>query len=193
MMSLVAKVKKNLSQEHEQLIKEFLLQWWLGLQQELARTTARISLPSLHPDDLYEQELGKKLQRIVLAAEGQLERSCETTEEISMAIFDLLEMLWSRPGCSELVDPPLSFWTGQFGYMVLQADLWASDDRLITMKEAATLLGVSLQSLRGSINFGVLSEYRDIHEANPRRATRLRLSEVMQLVQGRKSAGGHYV
>ena len=193
MARLEINVKMNLSEDHEQLIKEFLLQWWLGLQQELARTTTRISLPSLHPNDLYEQELGKKLQQIALAAEGQLERSRETAEEVSTAIFDLLEMLWSRPGCSELVDPPLSFWAGQFGYMVLQADLWASDDQLITMREAAALLGVSLQSLRGSINFGVLSEYKDIHEANPRRATRLRLNEVKQLAEGRKSSGDHYV
>lgn len=96
----------------------------------------------------------------------------------------MLEMLWSRPGCAELVDPPLVFWAGDFGYMVLQADLWASEDQLITMKEAAVLLGVSLQTLRGKINFGVLAEYKEIHEPNPRRATRLRLREVQQLVGG---------
>jgi hypothetical protein len=176
----------EISKEHTDLIKEFLLQWWLSLSQEVARTSRLIMLPPLGLDELMNQELGDMLQLIALAAEGKLEHRPETASEVSIAVFDLLEMLWSRPGCAELVDPPLAFWAGGFGYMVLQADLWASQDQLITMTEAALLLGVSLQTLRNKINFKALSEYREIHENNPRRAARLRLRDVQQLVSETK-------
>lgn len=178
----------EISEEHEVLIKEFLLQWWLSLSQEVERTSHTIMLPSLNPEELMEQDLGKMLYLIALAAEGKLDHTPETEGEVSMAVFDLLEMLWSRPGCVELVDPPLAFWAGEFGYMVLLADVWCNQDQLITMKDAASLMGVSLQNLRGKINFGVLSEFREIHEANPRRATRLRLREVQQLVKRQETS-----
>ena len=169
------------TEEHIFLIRNFLQQWWFSFSQEALRSSQTIQLPDLKPQDLLEEELGQMLKLIALAAEEKLEYSQATAEEVSMAVFDLLEMLWSRPGCSELVDPPLAFWAGEFGYMVLQADLWASQDQLITMTEAATILQISLQSLRNKINFKMLAEYRDIHEANPRRATRLRLRDVRQL------------
>ena len=173
----------KINDEHEILIDEFLMQWWLSFTQEAARTSSVIKLPSLLIDDLLQGEVGRLLQLIALAAEGKLKHSPETAEEVSMAVFDLLEMLWSRPGCVELVDPPLAFWAGEFGYMVLQADIWASQDHLIKMKEAASLMGISLQSLRSKVNARVLSEYRDIHEKNPRRAARLRLKDVQGLIQ----------
>jgi hypothetical protein len=178
---------QKITEAHEVLIREFLVQWWLSFSQEAARTSRSIVLPSIRPEELLDQELGRMLYLIARAAEGQLEHSPETEGEVSMAVFDLLEMLWSRPGCAELVDPPLAFWAGEFGYMVLLADVWSSQDQLITMKDAASLMGVSLQSLRGKINFGVLSEYKEIHEANPRRATRLRLREVQQLVKTQRT------
>lgn len=181
------------AEAHQQLIKEFLTQWWISLNQEIDRTVSSISLPSLTADELFDNELGRNLQLMALAAEGELEWTPERAGEVSMAIFDLLEMLWSRPGCAELVDPPLAFWAGEFGYMVLQADLWASEDCLITMKEAATLLGVSLQTLRGKINFRGLPEYREIKEANPRRATRVRLRDVQQLLEEKVKPGDNYV
>lgn len=177
----------KISEEHQILINGFLMQWWLSFTQEAARTSSAIKLPSLTSDDLAQGELGKLLRLIALAVEGKLAHSPETAGEISMAVFDLLEMLWSRPGCVELVDPPPAFWTGEFGYMVLQADIWASQDQLITMKEAASLMGISLQSLRNKVNARVLSEYRDIHEKNPRRAARLRLREVQGLIEERAS------
>ena len=111
---------QKISEEHDLLIKEFLMQWWLSFNQEAARTSSSIDLPSLKPGDLMEQDLGKMLHLIALAAEGKLEHAPDIAGEVSMAVFDLLEMLWSRPGCTELVDPPLAFWAGAFGYMVLQ-------------------------------------------------------------------------
>jgi hypothetical protein len=176
----------KISEEHDLLIKEFLMQWWLSFTQEAARTSDAIKLPSLTPDDLLGQELGRMLHLIALASEGKLEHMPDIAGEVSMAVFDLLEMLWSRPGCVELVDPPLAFWEGEFGYMVLQADVWASEDQLITMKEAASLMGGSLQALRGKVNSGVISEYREIHEPNPRRASRLRLRDVHQLAESQR-------
>jgi hypothetical protein len=176
----------EISEKHARLIKEFLIQWWQCVTQEAARTSSLVVLPSLSADDLQEGELGRMLRLIALAADDQLPHTPDQASEVSMVVFDLLEMLWSRPGSPELVDPPLAFWAGEFGYMVLQADIWASQDRLITMKEAASILRISLQSLRGKVNAGVLSEYRDISEKNPRRAARLRLHDVQQLLQERE-------
>ena len=173
----------EISEKHALLIREFLTQWWLGITQEATRTSSEVVFPSLSSEELQDGELGRMLRLIALAAEGKLNNDPDRAGEVSMAVFDLLEMLWSRPGCPELVDPPLAFWTGEFGYMVLQADVWASQDRLITMKEAASILNISLQSLRNKVNAGGLSEYRDISERNPRRAARLRLHEVQGLLK----------
>lgn len=60
------------------------MQWWLSLTQEVARTSRIVELPFLTPEDLLEQELGKMLQLIALAAEGKLEHSPETAGEVSI-------------------------------------------------------------------------------------------------------------
>lgn len=52
---------------------------------------------------------------------------------------------------------------------------------LITIREAADLLGISTQAVRGHIDRGNLTAYQDRNEPNPQRRTRVRRGEIEAL------------
>jgi hypothetical protein len=65
---------------------------------------------------------------------------------------------------------------------VLHARVWAEQDRLISLSEAAEESGMSLSVLSQRISRGQITGYRNPHEKNPQRARRILLSDLNLLL-----------
>jgi hypothetical protein len=78
---------------------------------------------------------------------------------------------------------PEEFWNTPVGFIVLQARLWAEKDRLISLSEAADLSRLSLSAISQRISRGQIQSYRAPGEPNPQRARRIRLSDLMLLLE----------
>jgi hypothetical protein len=170
-----------ISTSSEQEIKTLLTQWWASVNQQLAQATGNaVQLGGEAPVDvLFASEIGQRLARIAAAAEGTIPWSSENSQNI-MADCEAFESWINQTPTTHRT--PEEFWHTPVGYTVLQARLWAEQDRLVSLKEAAELSGLSLSSLSQRISRGQMQFYRDPHEPNPQRARRIRLINLEQFI-----------
>jgi hypothetical protein len=165
----------------EQEIKALLSQWWIAVNQQLAQVTGNTTqLGSETPVEmLFASEIGQCLVRIAAAAEGIIPWSTQAAQAVETDCTAFESWLNHTPITNRT---PEEFWHTPVGYKVLQARLWAEQDRLISMKEAAELSGLSLSSLSQRLSRGQMQFYRDPYEPNPQRARRIRLINLEQFI-----------
>jgi hypothetical protein len=171
----------TISTAAEQEIKVLLVRWWTAVNRQLAQATGNaVQIGGEAPIDLlYASEIGQRLARIAAAAEGAIPWSPEMAQSI-VADCDAFESWLNQTPITHRT--PEEFWNTPVGYCVLQARLWAEQDRLISLKEASELSGLSLSSLSQRLSRGQIQFYRDPHEPNPQRARRLRLNNLEQFI-----------
>ena len=161
-------------------IKKFLGEWWLAVNRQLAAATG--SLPEMGDaplELLYASEIGQRLAHLAAAAEGQLPWSGETAREITEDCRAFETWLNQTPLTHKT---PEEFWATPLGFMVLRARVWAAQDRLISLSEAAEESGMSLSVLSQRISRGQITGYRNPLEKNPQRARRILLSDLNLLL-----------
>ena len=174
----VCMIKINLSAETE--IKLLLEAWWGAVGQQLAAVTgAAVQIGEAQVDQLYASEIGQRLVRIAAAADGELEWSAETARGIGEDCRQFEIWLNQAPLTQKT---PEEFWSTPVGYRVLRARVWAEQDRLISLSEAAEQSGMSLSVLSQRISRGQIVGYRCPSEKNPQRARRIRQSDLNLLL-----------
>ncbi len=166
----------------ENEIKAFLTGWWKAVNQQVqAATGNEIQIGKDVPLDLLlASEIGQRLVRIAAAAENQAPWSPQNAQAI-LADCDSFEA-WLNQSTT-IHHTPEEFWNTPVGHMVLRARLWAGQDQLISLKDAAELSGLSLSSLSQRISRGQIKFYRDPFEPNPQRARRIRLTDLEQFLR----------
>jgi len=171
-----------ISSTAENEIKALLASWWAAVNQQIALATGNeIQLSKDAPlEMLFASEVGQRLVRIAEAVENLLPWSPETAQAI-LADCDAFEAWLNQTPVVHRT--PEEFWDTPIGYMVLQARLWADQDQLISLKDAAELSGLSLSSLSQRISRGQIKSFRDPHEHNPQRVRRIRLTDLDQFMR----------
>jgi hypothetical protein len=165
--------------ESEQAIKTLLVNWWTSVNQQLAAATGQtVQIGDAPVDVLYHSEVGTRLQRIAAAGEGSVSWSKPKAAAI-ISDCDFFEAwLINTPFMSKT---PEEFWKTPVGYIVLNARLWAENDELISVSQAADISGLSLSTLSQRVSRGTVEGFEDPFEPNPRRSRRIRHSTAMQL------------
>jgi len=170
----------SLTAENE--IKALLANWWTAVNQQITLATGNeVQIGTDAPLDLlFASEVGQRLVRIAEAAENQTPWSPETAQAV-LADCDAFEAWLNQTPVAHRT--PEEFWDTPIGYIVLQARLWADQDQLISLKDAAELSGLSLSSLSQRISRGQMKFYRDPLEPNPQRVRRIRLADLDQFMR----------
>ncbi len=165
--------------ESEQAIKTLLVNWWTSVNQQLAAATGEtVQIGAAPVDVLYYSEVGARLQRIAAAGENRFAWSRPKAAAI-LRDCDLFEAwLNSTPFMTKT---PEEFWKTPVGYIVLNARLWAENDELISVSQAADISGLSLSTLSQRVSRGTVEGFEDPFEPNPRRSRRIRHSTALQL------------
>lgn len=166
----------------ENEIKAFLTNWWTAVNQQLAAATGdAVQIGKDAPLELlFTSEIGQRLVRIAEAAENLMPWTPETAQSV-LADCDAFEAWLNQTPVAHRT--PDEFHNAPIGYLVLQARLWADQDQLISIKDAAELSGLSLSSLSQRISRGQMKYYRDPFEPNPQRARRIRLTDLNQFMR----------
>ncbi|GIK40379.1 MAG: hypothetical protein BroJett011_42120 [Chloroflexota bacterium] len=174
-----------LSAPYESFIKDYLALYWEQLTEEAAHgLPVPLSFPQIPETQLLQCELAQDLTLIAQGATGELSHDEETERRLAVAIERVLSRLF--PGIAISSAPvlrsiPGNFWASDLGKMVARARLWLAEDDLITIKDAASLKGVSLAAIRQAIDRGTLAALPNPDAPNPRRrGTLLRRSEVVR-------------
>jgi hypothetical protein len=169
----------SIKAESEQAIKTLLVNWWKSVNQQLAAATGKaVQIGEAPVEVLYTAEVGQRLQRIALAAEGNMPWS-EANADAVVEECNLFEAwLTNTPFMTKT---PEEFWKTPVGYIVLNARLWAERDQLISVSQAADISGLSLSTLSQRVSRGKVEGFEDPFEHNPRRSRRIRYSTAVQL------------
>jgi hypothetical protein len=160
----------EISEKNKVAIEEFMWDWQQTLLNQVGEpvSTKRFSA------------IRKMLEDIAAVAEGICERADK--DEISGNVDQIRDLIWSRPGMPARYIIPSTWWTTPIGNLSLQAEIWAADDKLITLSQAAKICGKSLSALSQQIDRGRLTAYPDLNEPNPQRRMRVRWSEIQRMV-----------
>ncbi len=169
--------------ETEQAIKNFLVTWYQDLNWQISQTIMDARLPILEAGQLYEQPFGQDLQVLGAAVDGELTKTPANVDEVLGVTQKLAEWMFARPGMGPLYTIPTPFWQTDIGWIALRAYLWAMDDELITISEAAKMLGKSISTVASMASRGQLTAYTDPTEHNPRRQTRLSKIQVQEMLE----------
>ena len=170
-------VNSNIPEKHKPLITEFLISYWNDRMFQIEHDFGLTSLPPLGPEELLKTPLAATLADIASAADGTYPESLRG--EIADAVQTVLEHLFSPPG-QAFYQIPTDFWSEPFGWLLLQAHIWATGDELITVTQAAELSGKSAPTISQAIKRGALTRYIDPNESNPQHATRVLKSQVLK-------------
>jgi hypothetical protein len=172
----------GISATAENEIRALLASWWTSVNQQIAAATGNeVQIGQDVPLELlFDSEVGQRLVRIAAAAENLVDWSPQTAQDIRADCEAFEAWLNQTPAAHRT---PEEFWNTPVGYLVLQARLWADQDQLISLKDAAELSGLSLSALSQRISRGQLKPYRDPHEPNPQRGRRIRLTDLDQFMR----------
>jgi hypothetical protein len=171
----------TISTSAENEIKTFLTNWWTSINQQLAAATGEaVQIGKEVPLDLLgKSEVGQRLVRIAEAAENLTPWTPESAQSV-LIDCDAFEAWFNQSPVAHRT--PEEFHNTPIGYLVLQARLWADQDQLISLKDAAEMSGLSLSSLSQRISRGQMKFYRDPFEPNPQRARRIRLTDLNHFI-----------
>lgn len=176
-------------ERYRQAIQDALLQYWQRRVWEIEQTVlgVQVGAPTpegfrrILPEVLFNSVLADTLADIARVAAGQGELS-EWDAGVTMeGIQDVMERLFASPLLAVYGPPPNEFWTTPLGQMVALALARVRGDDLITITEAAAILGVTVQAVSNRITAGDLRAIPDPNEPNPQKRNRVLRSEVEAL------------
>jgi hypothetical protein len=179
----------RISAAAQQAITALLVDWWTAVNTQLcAATGASVQIGAAPVDLLMASEIGQRLVRIAAVAEA-LEAAEARQEALPLADELAGQMLedcaaveaWLNQGPVSHKTPD-AFYTSPVGFMILRAKVWANEDRLITLSDAAQISGMSLSVLSQRMTRGQLPGYRDPKIKNPKHGRRVRLSDLHILI-----------
>lgn len=177
----------------EQTIKQFLADFWRDRVWQISQTVVgaevcvrshashSAGLPYIPgPDDLYHGPAGQEWQLMARAVAGELERNEWAAGEVYETCQKWAEWLFASPGAYSYQIPD-HWYESPAGAIWAAALVWSQGDELVTIKEAADLLGVSSQTISTRISRGSLRGFVD-PSAPGRQGRRLvRRSDVLAL------------
>lgn len=171
----------DIPEHYRQTIRSFLDAYWFRRGWEISKTVAGIELPPVRPDVLYTNVLAQELTDIARMAAGQWPDSQQARDVVMESIRDLMERLFAAPGMPENYRIPRELWSTPLGEMVALAMARIRGDDLITITQAAGILGVTVQAISQRIARGDLLSIPDPNEPNPQKRNRVLRSQVEAL------------
>ncbi|MFA5636876.1 MAG: helix-turn-helix domain-containing protein [Anaerovoracaceae bacterium] len=162
-------------------ICDFLDAYWFRRGWEIRETVAGVELPHVAPDVLHTNLLAQQLSDIARMAAGDWPDSQQARDVVMESIQDLMERLFAAPGMPTAYRIPREFWSTPLGQMVAHAMARVRGDDLITITEAAAILGVGVSAISNRITAGDLIAIPDPNEPNPQKRNRVLRSEVEAL------------
>jgi len=179
------KQKRNGREELDDLMRmrfsgaksRFLRARWTMIVRQMLDTGPRENIPGMI-DEVFKGPFAKKLDYVYQAAMGDLPTNKKNRELVRQCCEDVLADTWRIPGMGWRIEVPSTFWETTIGFMIALAQMWADNDKLITISEAAKLSGKSLSTLNRMISSRNLTRYSDPREPNPQKRTRLSKNEV---------------
>jgi hypothetical protein len=177
----------KIPEQYRETIEQFLAQYWQARRFELTQAFLSLEsrIPHLPDEGLMGSVLADTLGDIARTAAGEMPET--RYGEVYEAIQSLMERLFASPTTLGTYDIPEAFWATPLGAMVIRALFRVQGDELITITEAAGILGVTTQTVSHHIARGSLAAYPDPAEPNPQKARRVRRSAVEAM---RQQAGG---
>jgi hypothetical protein len=161
----------QIKQQAELEIKKLLANWWTSVNQQLmAATGSQVQIGRPPVDLLYSSEIGQKLAHIALAAQHDLVWSEDEARSVVADCEAFERWLNTTPFTSKT---PEEFWKTPVGYLVLNARLWAEQDTLISVTDAADISGLSVSTLSQRISRGTVQGFMNPYAENPRHQARL--------------------
>lgn len=171
-----------------QMVREALLQYWQQRTWEIEQAVigCQVGVPGpeglqpVLPEVLVNSALADSLAEIARAADGEGPLPEQVAGEVQECIQDLCERLFSSPLLAGY-EIPEEFWETPLGAMTARALFRARGDELITITEAAELLGLTVSAVSQYLVRGQLTGYPDPWEPNPARRRRVLRSDVERL------------
>ena len=161
--------------------REFLRQHWQRRRWEMQESFGFHNLPLMTDEQLAHTILAENLAVIARAAAGETKYSEWNADYLAETIRSVMESIFA-PSVLYSYQIQEGFWDTSFGQMVARARLWMRQDELITLKEAAQALGVTIQAASKAVKNGRLTRYVDPDA--PQRQGRVLVSQ--QEVEGMK-------
>jgi hypothetical protein len=161
-------------QYHDTIVAALRL-YWNKRRWEMQESFGFHNLPHLTDDQLLKLPIAGSIAEIARCAAGE-----PVPEWIGEGIQSLMEALFSSSLLSSYHIPP-SFWGTPLGGMVGKAFARIRGDDLITISQAAEVLGVSISAVSNRVDRGHLQAYYDPEERNPQKRRRVLRSEVETL------------
>jgi len=174
-------VTERTPEQYRETIQRFLMAYWTRRKWEIEQTMLGVQIPIVALDVLYNSALADQLAEIARLAAGELSIEAAINLGVGESIQDLCERLFAAPGAGTAYRIPAEFWTSPIGAIVAKAHFALRGDEMITITEAAELLGISLSAVSNRIDRGTLQSFRDPDEPNPQRARRVLRSHVERL------------
>jgi len=168
-------------QQYRDTIQQFLMEYWRKRTWEIEQAVLGVQVQLVASDALYNSALADQLAEIARLAAGELDVESALAMGVSEGIQDLCERLFAAPGMGYSYRIPREFWDSPLGAIVGKAHFRLRGDDLITITEAADILGVVVSAISNRIDRGHLDAYRDPDEPNPQRARRVLRSQIESL------------
>lgn len=140
---------------------------------------------SSQPHPAEQSPMREMIETLCRVVNEKPERDDALTFEVMDMTQTIAETLYSAPLENSYTIPD-SFWSSDLGQLIMQAQLWARGDQLITLSEAARILRGSAETrdlvyINDLITRGKLTRYIDPGEPNPQHAGRVSLQQVHAL------------
>lgn len=134
------------------VLGEFLIEVWQAYRDNIILINPYVYIDAQAPSEIIASltagEYASSLNLIHLAASGVLSHNANTVSAVRRACQRLTDVLYGIMPVPYTV--PDSFSTTPIGVIWWQALLWCERDELITLSEAASLIGVTVQAISSS-------------------------------------------
>lgn len=149
-------------EQYRDTVLQFLRAHWEGARWEMQEQFGFHNLPLLSNEQLLHSMLADTVAEIARCAAGLMNGNQNTLSIVAEGIQSIMESLFCRRSAGLYIyQVPEEFWGTPFGQMVAVARLHIANDELITIAQAAELLGVTTQAVSQAVNVGRLTAYVD--------------------------------
>ena len=172
--------------DSEPIIRQFVDWLWDSRTAQLKTVYPTIILPPPFPPGLHSTPLTEDLHFMADAAAGLEERTPESIAAVTATCTMIADWLFAAPGIEHANEVPDAFSETPMGWLWWRANLWCLGDELISMTDAARMLGVNTNTINWRIRAGKLRHYLDPLSRQSQRHTLVLRSEIMILAAQKK-------
>jgi len=173
--------------DSEPIIRQFVDWLWDSRTAQLKALYPNIILPPPFPPSLYSTALAEDLRQMATAAAGLIDRTPVSITAVSSVCAMIADWLFAPSAAEHANEVPEAFSDSPIGWLWWRANLWCLGDELISMAEAARILGVNTNTINWRIRTGKLRHYLDPLSRQSQRHTLVLRSEIM-ILAAQKSA-----